>query len=194
VPPTKYKKPYNKETDPELVSLCLEGDAGAWEALVLRYRRLIYSIPLKFGLGGQDRADIFQNVCLRLIEHLQDVKDENRLSAWLITTATRLCISLIENRQREPVTGDEEVDERLDPDRNIEEIRIYAEEQQEIRDSVNQLPERCKTLIDMLYLDARSPSYQEISELMGMPAPSIGPNRARCLEKLKKILQGRGIK
>ena len=64
---------------------------------------------------------------------------------------------------------------------------------QAIRDCVDELSERCRALIDMLYFDARSPSYQEISQMMGMPVASIGPNRARCLEKLKKILQRRGV-
>ena len=185
---------YTSRTDPELVSLCLNGDAGAWEALVKRYRRFIYSIPVKFGFRTADAADVFQTVCLKLIEHLHEVKDENKLSAWLATITTRQCISLMSSRNREAATSDDEFEERLDPERTTEEVRIFTEQQQSIRECVQDLPQRCRSLIDMLYFDARSLSYQEISQSIGMPVASIGPNRARCLEKLKKIIQQRGIK
>jgi len=183
---------YKTRTDPELVSLCLNGDALAWETLMVRYRRLIYSIPTRFGFRSADSADVFQVVCLKLIEHLHEVKDESKLSGWLSTTTSRYCLHLLTLRQRESASADD-IEEPPDPAKNLEEIRIETEEQQAIRDCVDELPERCRSLIDMLYFDMRSPSYQEISQSTGMPVASIGPNRARCLEKLKKILQRRGI-
>ena len=184
---------YSKHTDPELVALCLNGDAPAWEALIMRYRRFIYSIPVKFGFRAADAGDVFQTVCLKLIEHLHEVKDESKLNAWLGTTTTRYCLHVMSTRYREATTGDENFDEPPDPGKNLEEIRILTEEQQAIRECIDELPPRCRSLIDMLYFDTRALSYQEISQLTGMPVASIGPNRARCLEKLKKILQRRGI-
>ena len=85
---------YKTRTDAELVSMCLKGDAEAWEALITRYRRLIYSVPVRFGFSTADAADVFQAVCLKLIEHLHEVKDETKVSAWLITTTTRQCIHI----------------------------------------------------------------------------------------------------
>src|SRR5437899_5496997 len=64
---------YKARPDPELVAMCLTGDATAWETLVRRYRRFIYSIPVKFGLQPQDAADIFQTVCVKWIEHLHEL-------------------------------------------------------------------------------------------------------------------------
>jgi RNA polymerase sigma factor (sigma-70 family) len=184
----------NRLADPELVDLCLEGDARAWETVVRRYRRLVYSIPKRYGLNKFDAADVFQTVIVKLIEHLHELKDESKLSPWLITTTTRTCIGVYNSRQREPVIADEEErEEPLDPEGNIEEIRLLAESQQELRDCVNELPEKCKELIEMLYFDAQDPSYVEISEATGIHASSIGPSRARCLEKLRRILRQRGI-
>jgi RNA polymerase sigma factor (sigma-70 family) len=174
--------------------MCLDGDALAWEALVMRYRRFIYSIPVKFGFKGADASDIFQNVCLKLIEHLHEVKDESKLSAWLSTITTRQCLTVVSAKYRETPTADEEFEEPLDPTQTLEEIRLLTEAQQDIRDCIQQLPPRCRSLIDMLYFEQGSFTYQEISETLGIPVPSIGPNRARCLEKLKRIFQQRGIK
>ena len=185
---------YKTRTDPELVSLCLNGDALAWETLIVRYRRLIYSIPTRFGFRAADSADVFQAVCLKLIEHLHEVKDENKLSAWLGTITTRQCLSVMSARYREAATADDDFEDPVDPAKNLEEIRILTEQQQAVRDCVQELPGRCRSLIEMLYFDVRSLSYHEISQEIGMPVASIGPNRARCLEKLKKILQQRRIK
>ena len=184
---------YKSRTDPELVSMCLQGDAEAWEALIVRYRRLIYSVPVRFGFSSADGADVFQAVCLKLIEHLHEVKDETKVSSWLITTTTRQCIHVKSLKYRESGT-DDEFEDPPDPGENLEEVRIMTERQQMVRDAVDQLTGRCRTLLEMLYFDQRALSYEEISQTMGMPVASIGPTRARCLDKLRTILRRRGIK
>ncbi len=184
---------YKTHTDPELVSMCLMGDGQAWEALIMRYRRLIFSIPVRFGFNSADAADVFQQVCLKLIEHLHEVKDDTKVSAWLITTTTRQCLHVKALKYRESGT-DEEFEDPPDPSENLEVLRIVTEQQQTVRDAVDQLPGRCRSLIEMLYFDVRALSYEDVAEAMGMPVASIGPTRARCLEKLRTILRRRGIK
>jgi RNA polymerase sigma factor (sigma-70 family) len=184
---------YKSLGDPELVGLCLGGDSQAWEALIVRYRRLIYSIPVKFNFTSADSADVFQAVCLKLIEHLHELKDETKVSAWLITTTTRQCIHLRSQRMRESST-DDDFEEPAADSVNVEEIQIQSQEQQSVRDAVEKLPDRCRHLLELLYFSTKNPSYEEISETMKMPVASIGPTRARCLEKLRTVLRRRGIK
>jgi DNA-directed RNA polymerase specialized sigma24 family protein len=40
----------------------------------------------------------------------------------------------------------------------------------------------------MLYFDIDEPSYNDIARELSMPVASVGPTRARCLEKLKRLL------
>src|SRR5262245_63614730 len=102
--------------------MCLQGDAFAWEALILRYRRLIYSVPVRFGFEEADASDVFQAVCLKLLEHLHEVKDERRISGWLVTTTTRQCLHVrVLNTRR--TTGEEnDRNEPEDPPAKLEEI------------------------------------------------------------------------
>jgi RNA polymerase sigma factor (sigma-70 family) len=188
-----YSLKYKNYTDPELVALCLKGDDQAWEALIMRYRRLIYSVPVRFGFKTADAADVFQAVCVKLLEHLHEVKDESKVSSWLTTTTTRQCLHVRSLKMREGNT-DDDFEEPPDPGENLEEIRIMTEQQQTVRQAVDQLSERCRALIEMLYFDQQSLSYDEIGQLMGMPVSSIGPTRARCLDKLRTILRRHGIK
>lgn len=184
---------YKSLGDPELVSRCLRGDAKAWEALILRYRRLIYSIPVKFNFAAADASDVFQAVCLKLIEHLGELKDESKVSAWLITTTTRQCIHLRAQRMRES-PAEEDLDEPPDSSVNVEDIQIQTQEQQNVRDAVNDLPDRCRRLLELLYFEVTNPSYEEISRIMNMPVASIGPTRARCLDKLRTLFRRKGIR
>lgn len=178
-------------TDSKLVARCLEGEAEAWEALITRYRRLIYSIPNKFRFGPADCDDVFQTVVVKLLEHLGDLKDESKVSSWLITTTTRYCIQVRSLKQRD-VSSEEGLDVEPDPGDTTEEIHIRADREQKIRDSIQELSGRCRRLLELLSADPR-PSYTEISATLGIPVPSIGPTRARCIEKLQTLLRRRGI-
>ena len=183
--------------DPALVALCLEGEESAWEILIHRYQRLIYSIPLKAGLGEEIAAEVFQSVCLRLVEHLGAIKDHGKLASWIITTTTRECWRTASRRRREaPIGegGDPEdgpvVPEIADERPLAEDEHVHLVEQQRVRQAVEALPERCRELVELLYYAEDRPSYEEISRRLEIPVPSIGPTRARCLQKLRKLLEG----
>jgi RNA polymerase sigma factor (sigma-70 family) len=185
---------YKSFSDPELISMCLNGDGFAWEALIRRYRRLIYSVPVRFGFVEADSSDVFQVVCLKLLEHLHEVKNDTKISGWLLTTTTRHCLHIKSQKRREMPTEDGTLQETEDPMPNLEELRIQTEQEVAVRESLEELGGRCRSLIGMLYFDTASPSYQDISQELSLPVASIGPTRARCLEKLKTILRRRGVR
>jgi RNA polymerase sigma factor (sigma-70 family) len=128
-----------------------------------------------------------------LIEHLHELKDETKVSAWLITTTTRQCIHVRSQRLRES-SGDEDFQEPPASGINVEDVQIQTQEQQTIREAVDEMPDRCRKLLELLYFDMKNPSYEEIGREMNMPVPSIGPTRARCLEKLRTVLRRKGIR
>lgn len=184
--------------DQRLVSACLSGDQSAWEALINRYQRLIYSIPMKTGLSQDDAADVFQAVCLKLYEKLSTIRDTERISAWLITTTSRECWRLSARNRKESIPSGSANDEDADVLGEIPAAGPLADEQHEtlqrqhqVRQGVESLPERCRELLTMLFYQKDDLSYVQIARRMKMPVPSVGPTRARCLEKLKKILEGR---
>lgn len=188
---------YTRLTDAELVARCLKGDALAWEALIHRYKRLIFSIPRKYNLTPDEAADVFQSVCLIMLKGLDDVKDHTKLSSWLITTTLRECWKLkrrdsvetspLEDDQGHPV---DIPDDSLLPDELVE----HLERQHLIRLAMQRLPDRCRRLLQMLFYEQGQWSYEQISRELGLPVASIGPTRGRCLHKLKKILHELGFR
>jgi len=193
---TKAANNLNEMEDRTLVAWCLEGDHAAWEALIGRYQRLIYSIPIKARLSQEDAADIFQSVCIKLYEKLHTIRDGERVSSWLITTTSRECwrISARNRRDALPSSSNDENSNLIEiPATGLlaDEQREVVERQHQVRQAVEALPDRCRELITMLFYYENELSYVEIAGRMKMPVPSIGPTRARCLEKLRKLLDGK---
>lgn len=184
--------------DRQLIAACLEGEPAGWEALICRYQRLIYSIPLKARLSQDDAADIFQSVSLKLYEKLATLRDHDKISSWLITTATRECWRLAARNRRETAPAGFGGEDDINPTADIPSTAPLADEEREalergqaVRQAIASLPERCRELLSMLFYQPEEWSYAEIAQRMKMPVPSIGPTRARCLEKLKKLLHGK---
>jgi RNA polymerase sigma factor (sigma-70 family) len=176
-----------------LLRACRAGDQRAWELLLRRYQRLIYTIPLRLGLGPELAADVFQQVCVGLLEHLHKIEQPERLGAWLATTAKRESQQL-RRRERALAVGENEVADDLItalgdtaplPDELLERI----ERQQEVRAAMASLEPRCRCLLSQLYFQLEPPSYAEVAAQLGVPVGSVGPTRARCLKKLQQVLE-----
>ena len=182
------------DSDLQLVADCRRGDQFAWEKLVRRYQRLIYASPRRAGLSEDQAAEIFQDVFTTLFEKLNDIKEPDRLQAWLVTTTRRRTlrtISRMPDRLRHDDAGDDETDKAEtipDPTPLPDEQLLILEEQHRIRTAVSQLDERCQTMVRLLFYQQEPPSYAEVAKALGTPEGSIGPTRARCLGKLLRLL------
>jgi RNA polymerase sigma factor (sigma-70 family) len=186
--------PFTLLPDPELIEACLNGKNQAWEALITRYQRLVYSIPLRYGLSEHDANDVFQNVSLLLLENLHALRDRQRLGAWLVITTRRECWRM--TRQRRQVTLAQEtasVNEQVTEKAPSEEDLLTLERQSIIRTALEQLGIPCQQLLTLLFYTEPKPGYAEVAKKLTLPEGSIGPDRARCLEKMMKILVNMGF-
>lgn len=183
------------QSDEVLVLACRRGDAAAWEALIARYQRLIYTIPRRAGLDEHLAAEVFQQVFATLVEHLDRIEQPARVGAWLVTAARRETwrVSRRERGARSSPTGEDESEAEQLPDQEPlpEETLLRLEEQHRVRTAVAALDDRCRRLIALLFYCPEPPLYAAIAARLGIPEGSIGPTRARCLQKLRRLLDGR---
>lgn len=180
--------------DSDLIEACLNGNSRAWEVLLTRYQRLIYSIPLRYGFQEHDANDIFQNVSILLLENLSRLRDRERLGAWLVITTRRECWRMF--RQRQDVLLNSEtasLNEQPSSRPQSEDDYLALERQSIIRSALGQMGAPCQQLLTLLFYAEPRPAYAEIALTLALPAGSIGPTRARCLEKLMNILEQMGF-
>ena len=175
--------------DPTVVALVTRaagGDPTAWDEIVERYGPLVWSICARFQLGSHDREDVAQNVWLLLVEQLGKLREPAALPGWIATTTHRECLRVVTAARKSERLGTG-LDDALQFVDNtvIDEEILMAERNAALRAAFAELPARCQQLLSMLTSDPPC-SYAEISDKLHLPVGSIGPQRARCLERLRR--------
>jgi len=184
------RRPPGGPSDSSLVGGCLDGDAAAWEALVRRYRRLVYSVPLKMGLKAEDADEVFQETFQVLLRKLTSVRDRERIGLWLGVTARRKALDLLTRGPRvHELTGMPGAPGAGASEPMPDEALIRLERQERVRQAVERLPERCRRLLAGLYFEDPPLSYRQLAARLKVPAGSLGPTRMRCLEALRRLLK-----
>jgi len=170
-----------------LVARVGDGDQAAWNELIDRYSPLVWSICLRFELSRQDIDDVGQSVWLRLVENIGSLREAAALPGWLATTTRRECLRVLRSARRHDHTGLPPEDQMpIDPgDATIEQELIIGERNAALRAAFAELPDRCHELLSMLISDP-PPAYADISARLGIAVGSIGPTRARCLDRLRQ--------
>ncbi|HEY0703964.1 MAG TPA: sigma-70 family RNA polymerase sigma factor [Candidatus Acidoferrales bacterium] len=179
--------------DTRLVRECLAGSDQAWCALVEKYKKLIFSIPVKYGFSADDANDIFQAVCLDLLSELPKLRRAQALPKWIMQVTAHKCFHRKQYLQRIELSDpNAEVLDKSSPARN-EAILHQAQEEQSLRQAMSNLPPRCRQLVQMLFFDEPARPYHEIAETLGLAVGSVGFIRQRCLERLRKRLLEAGF-
>lgn len=175
-------------THGQLLALAAAGDQAAWSALVDRFGQMVWSIVRSFRLDEATAKDVSQTVWLRLVENLHRIDDPERLPGWLATTCRREALRVKSVRER-VVPTDFQYD-IPDQSPSLEAMLVEDEEAREVVIAFGTLGEDCQELLRLLITEPPL-SYEEISEIIGRPIGSLGPTRARCLERLKAALSAR---
>jgi RNA polymerase sigma factor (sigma-70 family) len=175
--------------DRALIQRCLDGDGAAWSELVERYQRLVYSIPRQIGLPPGEADDVFQTVWGIVLRRLETLRNEERLSAWLIRVTYRESWRWARRRRSFETLPDNAPD---DAEPQVAEV-ARLERQALVHQGLAQLDERCRRMLTALFLDPVTPSYEDLARELGLSVGSIGPTRARCFERLERILRDRGL-
>jgi RNA polymerase sigma factor (sigma-70 family) len=194
-PPAKgragIRKLASAEKDAEvtaLVQAARDGDRGAWEGLFNRYVGLLWSVALRHGLHESDAADVVQNTWLRLLEHIDGIRDPARVGAWLATTAQRESLRCVAQNARLVLSNDETTfdgaDRLLAP---VDEGLLAREQAKAALAALASLPPTWRSLVERLTQDPPL-SYEEIGSDLGVPVGTIGPTRGRCVRRMRAIV------
>jgi RNA polymerase sigma factor (sigma-70 family) len=176
--------------DPAVIALVArvgDGEQEAWDELIERYAPLVWSICVRYQLSRPDIDDVGQSVWLLLVEQIGNLREPAALPGWLATTTKRECLRVLRAARRHDHAALPPEDQMPPdtPDSMIEQEIIKAEHDAALRAALAELPPVCHELLSMLISDP-APAYAEVSERLGMAIGSIGPARARCLERMRR--------
>jgi RNA polymerase sigma factor (sigma-70 family) len=175
-------------TDEELLHACRDGEARAWRELVRRYTRLVLGIARTMGLQSDDADEVFQLTFSTLHRSLARLRQPDRIEAWLVTASRRAALRVLRDRRRHLRLAERhaagEVDASAPPaDEPIETLR----ERERAARALRSLAEPCRSLLTALFSDDHVP-YRELAARLGLAVGSLGAQRARCLDRLRRKL------
>lgn len=179
--------------DTLLVKECLAGSEEAWSLLIEKYKALIYSIPVKYGLPPQEAADVFQATCAELLARLPEIREPRALPKWLMQVAHHE--SYRWKRQGQRVVSrdaDEDVPEPGIPP-IAESLVQQTQEEQILREAMASLTPQCRRLVELLFYEVPARPYTEVAKELGLAVGSIGFTRQRCIERLRRQLEDLGF-
>ena len=187
----------NAKNDFQLVERAKEGDQRAYAELMQRYKDSIYFMTLKIINNKEDAMDLTVETFGKAFENLERYKPDFAFSTWLFRIATNNSIDFIRKKRLSVISMDSMVDDEGD-DRplqiksdslNPEETSIKKQQSRELKDIVDKLPARYKTLIVLRYFDELS--YEEIAQQLDLPLGTVKAQLFRARDLLSNVLNRR---
>jgi RNA polymerase sigma factor (sigma-70 family) len=186
----KAAVPWN---DTRLVKECLSGNEKGWVLLIEKYKALIYSIPVKYGLPPQDAADVFQATCTELLTRLPELREPRALPKWLMQVAHHECYRWKRLQQR-VVSRDAEPNLPEPETPAIAETMVQqTQEEQMLREAMNTLTPQCRQLVELLFFETPARPYADVAKELGLAVGSIGFTRQKCMDRLRRQLDHLGF-
>jgi RNA polymerase sigma factor (sigma-70 family) len=178
-----------------LLRLAAGGDQHAWNELVDRFTGLLWATCRAHRLSPADAGDVCQLTWLRLLEHLDTIRDPARLPGWLATTCRRECLVLLRQQRRLQPVEDERLLGAGDDDVPADRAVLVEDRDAVLWRAFGELGERCRGILEVLVVLAEDgpPSYRSAAQALGVPVGTLGPTRGRCLARLRELLEAEGI-
>jgi RNA polymerase sigma-70 factor (ECF subfamily) len=169
------------------------GEAKAFEELVNLYKDMVLNLAARMTGRADGAEDIAQEVFLRVWKALPKFRGECKLSTWIYRITINLCIAEGKSAQgrSEFMPLDEPAVMAL-PQLRVESANEYAEEvvlKERLGPLMARMPQHYRTAISLYYL--KDLSYQEISEIMGVPMGTVKSYLFRGKAWLRDRLLGR---
>ncbi len=180
--------------DEELVKKSVEGDQRAFEDLVSKYEKLVYSICYRMFTNNDDALDYTQETFIKVYKSMEKAIGKGSFKSWICTIATNTCLDELRRRSKRSTVS---LDAHFDNDESnvkleiadtnatpIEEL-IQNEDAQLLKDAINALSDENKAII--VLRDIEGLSYDEIAQSLDISIGTVKSRISRSRKKLQKI-------
>ena len=187
-----------REEESAIIAKVLDGDADAFEPLVVAHQNFVYNIALKMLSNPDDAFDISQEAFIKAYRSLKDFKGESSFSSWLYRITANMCLDFMrrnKKRKSASIVYLDDADElkelelpdtRFDPVTELERKELRGA----INDALNLLPEDQRSIL--LLRELNGMSYAEISEALKLEQGTVKSRLSRARARLAKILKENG--
>jgi len=170
--------------DAVIVRRCLEGDLEAFEALVTRYQRVMFTVAMRMLGEREDARDATQNAFIKVYEKLDTFDPAFRFFSWMYRILLNECLNAKRRTGRQPVRAS-----IAEPDLPDEMLQA-AQRQRMVRGAIVALPVKLREVIVLRHFAARS--YDEMSAAIGIPVKTVKSRLYTARQRLSAMLKAQG--
>ena len=165
------------------VARCLGGDAAAFETLVRRYQRVLFTVAVRLTGNTEDAQDVTQNTFIRAYERLETYDPARRFFSWIYRIAVNESLNFL--RARRP---HDELHDTLEA--NAADDPVEREEKGErVQAALMELTKEYREVILLRYFGELS--YEEIGETIGIPEKTVKSRLFSARQRLAEILSAK---
>ena len=160
--------------------------SDAFEAILLKYEKLIYYIARRYFSNHEDAMDAAQEATLKIYKGLPRVTitEEGSLKPWICTVVARTCLDEIRKNRLSTVELNDDIVKSTLP--SAEDIVTSNERAEEIINGINNLSEEYRMVI--ILRDMQGLSYEEVAKALELNIGTVKSRLSRARDRLKKIL------
>ena len=182
-----------QQTDDELIGHVRNGETRLFAELVERYQDSVYGMAQRLLRSAGDAEDVAQEAFLHAYRGLEGFKGDARFSTWLYRITWNLCADCL-RRNRKPGRAALNIDGAVDIADgrvDLEEGLLAAEEKSKVRQALDGLDEKYRSVLILLYYQKLS--YDQIAVVLGVPVKTVETRLYRARNLLRGRLERAGV-
>ncbi len=175
------------KSDIELVNEFKNGNISAFDEIVRRYQRKVYSLARKILSNHDDADDVAQEVFIKLFNSLNDFKGESSLFTWIYRITINECNNVLRKKKIKEFIPIDEIANLLKLGQTPEQELFDKEERNLIERAVEKLPAKQRTVFVMRFFE--NLDYEEISKILNKPVGTLKANYFHAVKKIQKFIK-----
>ena len=171
--------------DVALIERSLNGDQRAFELLIERHQRVLFTVAARMLGNRDDAADATQNAFVRVYQHLGSYDPRHRFYSWIYRILVNECLNVLRRRRNANEPAETQVDLSGGP---LEALQA-SERRRHVQRALLALPPELRAVIVLRHYAGLS--YEEIGEAVGgLPVKTVKSRLYTARQRLGQLLFG----
>jgi RNA polymerase sigma-70 factor (ECF subfamily) len=162
----------------------MNGDRGAFEALLVEYEKPVFNAAFRMLNNRDDARDVTQTVFLKVFENFAQFDPSRRFFSWIYRITLNESINWLGKENRLEPLLHETADEGKGPDEEVESARVSAG----VQAALMTIDTDYRTVVILKHF--LGCSYVEISEVLEIPETTVKSRLYTARQQLKDALTG----
>jgi len=189
----RHKSKIEELSDNELAKLVQKGHKECYREIVSRYQKKLFVYVYHLLGNKEETEDILQNVFVKTFNSIKHFDIKRKFSSWIYRIAHNESVNYLKRKSRKRFVSWEDVSTSKDKletssdEESPDDLWLKKELRKEVQDALDKLPQKYREVLVLRYF--LNKTYDEMSDILGKPANTIGTLLNRAKKKLSQVIK-----